>query len=75
MIRLLDRAQTFTMEALLVEQEVLSRQNEITAEKCHNFCSDRWIALQYLQYFLEACFLVPPIESLLVEEDVLSRHI
>jgi hypothetical protein len=58
------------MEALLLEEEVLWRQTGITAEKCHNFWSDRWIALHYLQYFLEARFLVPPTESLLVEEDV-----
>ena len=34
------------MEALLLEEEVLWRQTGITAEKCHNFLSDRWIALK-----------------------------
>jgi hypothetical protein len=33
------------METLLVEDEVLSRQTGITAEKGHKFLSDRWIAL------------------------------
>jgi hypothetical protein len=34
------------MESLLVEDEVLSRQAGITAEKGPNFWSDRWIALK-----------------------------
>jgi len=37
------------MESLLVEEEVLSRETGITAEKRHNFWSDRWIVLKYLQ--------------------------
>jgi hypothetical protein len=37
------------MECLLVEEEVLSPQIEITAEMGHNFWSDRWIALTVLQ--------------------------
>jgi hypothetical protein len=37
------------MESLLVEEEDLSRQIEITAEKGYNFWSDRGIALKYLQ--------------------------
>jgi len=35
------------VESLLLETEVLSRETEITAEKRHNFWSDRWIALKY----------------------------
>jgi len=62
------------MESLLVEEDVMSRQTEIKAEKGHNFSSDRWIALKVLQKFLEAVFLVVPMESLLVEEDVMSRQ-
>jgi hypothetical protein len=62
------------MESLLVEEEVLSRQTEMTAEKGCNFWSDRWIALKVLQYFPEPIFLEVPIESLLVEEEVLSLH-
>jgi hypothetical protein len=62
------------MESLLVEEEVLWRPTEITTEKRHNFLSDRWIALKYLQLFPEAHFLGLPVESLVVEEEVLSRQ-
>jgi hypothetical protein len=37
------------MESLLVEDEVLLRKTGRTAEKGHNFLSDRWIALNILQ--------------------------
>jgi len=37
------------MESLLVEEEVLSRQTGITAEKGYNFRPHRWIALKVLQ--------------------------
>jgi hypothetical protein len=37
------------MESLLIEEEVLSRETGITAEKRHNFWSDRWIAFKHLQ--------------------------
>jgi len=59
------------MKSLLVEEEVLWRETGITAEKRHNFWSDIWIALKYLQKFPEAHFLGLPMESLLVEEEVL----
>jgi len=59
------------MESLLVEEEVLSRQTGITTQKHHNFLSNRWIALNVLHEFQEAPFLVLPIESLLVKEEVL----
>jgi hypothetical protein len=59
------------MQSLLVEEEVLWRQAGITAEKGHNFWSDRWTDLKYLQLFPEAWFLLLPIESLVVEEEVL----
>ena len=62
------------MESLLVEEEVLSRQTGITAENCHIFGSDRWIALKVLQLFPEAVFLEGPLESLLIEKEVLSRQ-
>jgi hypothetical protein len=62
------------MESLLVEEEVLSRQTGITAENCHNFGSDRWIALKVLQLFPEPVFLEGPLESLLIENEVLSRQ-
>jgi hypothetical protein len=62
------------MESLLVEEEVLSRQTGITAEKGLNFWSDIWIALKYFLLFQEPAFLEVPMESLLVEELVLSRQ-
>jgi hypothetical protein len=62
------------MESLLSEEEVLSREIGITAEKGHNFWSDRWIALKYLQLFPKPVFLVLPMESLLGEEEVLLRQ-
>jgi len=43
-------------------------------EKGHKFSSDRWIALQVLQYFPEGVFLVVQMESLLVKVDVMSRQ-
>jgi hypothetical protein len=48
------------MESLLGEEEVLSRQTEITAEKGYNFWSDHWIALNVLHEFPEAVVVVVP---------------
>jgi hypothetical protein len=62
------------MESLLDEQEVLSRQTRITAEKGYNFSSDRWIALNVLHEFPEAVVVVVPTESLVVEECGLARQ-
>jgi len=62
------------MESLFDEEEVLSRQTEITAEKGYNFWSDRWIALNVLHEFPEALVVVVPTESLVVEEYGLSRQ-
>jgi hypothetical protein len=59
-------------ESLLVEEEVLSGKTGITAEKGHNFRTDRWIALKVLQQFPEVVFLEEPTKSLLVEEEILS---
>jgi hypothetical protein len=56
------------MESLLDEEEFLSRQTEITAEKGYNFWSDRWIALNVLHKFPESVVAVVPTESLVVEE-------
>jgi len=60
------------MESIFVEEEVLSRQTRIIAEKDHNFWFDRWITLKYLLKFQEPRSLVLPIESLLVELEVWS---
>ena len=62
------------MESLLFEEEVLSRQTEITAEKGLNFWSDSRIILKVLEKFPEPVFLEVPMESLLVEDEVLSRQ-
>jgi hypothetical protein len=62
------------MESLLVEDEVLSCQTGITAEKGLNFWSDRWIVLKVLEKLPEPVFLEVPMESLLVEDEVLSRQ-
>jgi hypothetical protein len=62
------------MESLLVEEEVLSCQTGIAAEKRHNFSSDCWIVLKVLKWFPELVFLDVPMESLLVEEEVFSRQ-
>ena len=61
------------MESLLVEEEVLSRQTEITTEMGHNFWSGRSIAFNVLHWFPKAVFLEVPMQSLLVEHGVLSR--
>jgi hypothetical protein len=53
--------------------EVFSRETGITAENGNNFWSYRWIALKVLQLFPEGVFLLVPLESLLVEEEVFSR--
>jgi hypothetical protein len=85
LIRRLDRAQSFTvvsgsvilvvpLESLLIEEDVLLRQNGITAERGYNFLSDSWIVLKILPEFQEAHFLVLPIESQLVDEVVLSSQ-
>jgi hypothetical protein len=60
-------------ESLVLEEYDLPRQTETTAKKGYNFLSDRWIELKLLQYFLDAVFFVVPMETLLNEEEVLSR--
>ena len=63
------------MESQFVEEEALWIQTGITGEKGDNIWSDHWIALQVLQLFPEAVFHVLPMESLLVEVNVISREI
>jgi hypothetical protein len=58
------------MESLIGEEEVWSRQVRVTTQKDHNFWSDRWIVLKYLQEFRESDFLEEAIESLISEEEV-----
>jgi hypothetical protein len=47
-------------------------QHWLSAQKGHNFLSDRWITRKFLQGFLEVVFLGVAIEWLLDDEDVLS---
>jgi hypothetical protein len=58
------------MEALFGEEQVLSCQTTVTAQKHLNFLFDCWITPEYLQEFLEAIFLVVAMESLLCEAKV-----
>jgi hypothetical protein len=37
-------------------EKIWSRQTKVTILKGHNFLSDRWIALKFLQFFPEAVF-------------------
>jgi hypothetical protein len=39
------------MESILVDGEFLSGQTKVTTIKNHNFLSDHWIALKFLQEF------------------------
>jgi TRAP-type mannitol/chloroaromatic compound transport system permease small subunit len=63
------------MESLLGEEQVLSSLTSVTAQKCLNFWSYRWITPEYLQEYLEAIFLVVAMESLLCEAKVRTRLI
>jgi len=60
------------VESLLDESEVSSLETRVPVGKGHNFLSDRWIALIFLQEFSEAVFLVEDVESLLGESEVSS---
>jgi len=59
------------MESQFVEEEALWIHTGIKGEKGHIFWSYRLIALQVLQWFPEAVFLVVPMESQFVEEKAL----
>jgi len=60
------------VEMLLGEAEVSSLETRVPVRKAHNFCSDCWIALKFLQEFPEAVFLGVDVESLLGEVQVSS---
>jgi len=62
------------MESLLDEEEVSLGKTSITAQKCLNFWSHRWITYKFLQEFLEDVFLVLAMESLLCEQKVRLRR-
>ena len=60
------------MESLLGESEVSSLETRVPVRKGHNFGSDRWIALKFLQEFAEVVFLGINVESLLGKSEVSS---
>ena len=59
------------IEMLLDDDEVWLGQTSETTLKGHNFCSDHWIELKFLQKFWEAIFLGVAMKSLLGEDEVL----
>jgi len=60
------------VESLLGESEVSSIETRVPVRKGHNFSSDHWIALKFLQEFPEAVFLVEDVEWLLGVSEVSS---
>jgi len=60
------------VESLIDESELSSLETRVPVRKGHNFSSDRWIALKYLQEFPEAVFLGVHVELLLGELEVSS---
>jgi hypothetical protein len=47
-------------------------RTRVSAEKGHNFWSDRWITLKFLQGFQEGVFVGVVVESLFSDKDVWS---
>jgi hypothetical protein len=60
------------VESLLGEAEVSSLGTRLPVRKGHNFRSDGWIALKFLQEFPDAVLLVVDVQSLLGEAEVSS---
>ena len=58
------------MESLIGEEEDSSCHTTVTTQRHLNVLSDRWIAPEFLQEFLEAIFLIETMESLLCEANV-----
>jgi len=58
------------VESLLDEVEVSALETNVPVRKGHNFGSDRWIALKFLQEFPDSVFLAVDAESLLGEAEV-----
>jgi hypothetical protein len=57
-------------ESLVGEAEVSSLETRVPVRKGHNFLSDRWIAIKFLQEFSNAVFLVVDVQWLLGERQV-----
>jgi hypothetical protein len=60
------------VESLLGDAEVSSLETRVTVRKGHNFGSDRWISIKFLQEFPDAVFLGVDVESLLGDAKVSS---
>jgi hypothetical protein len=60
------------VESLLGEVEVSSLQTRVRVLKGHNFRSDCWTSLKFLQKFPDDVFLRVDVESLIGEAKVLS---
>jgi len=58
------------VESVLDETEVSTVKTRVPVRKGHNFLSDCWIALKFLQEFPEAAFLRVHVESVLDETEV-----
>jgi hypothetical protein len=63
------------VESLLSETEVSAVETSVPVRKGHNFLSDRWIVLKFLQEFPMVVFLRVIMESLLGEAEVSSLEI
>jgi hypothetical protein len=60
------------VESLLDDAEVSSLETTVPVRKAHNFWSDRWISIKFLQEFADAVFQRVDVESLLGDAEVSS---
>jgi hypothetical protein len=60
------------VESLLGGAEVSSLHTRVPVRKCHNFRSNCWISLNFLQEFVDAVFLGVDVELLLGDMEVSS---
>jgi len=60
------------VESLLSDAEVSSLETRVPVRKGHNFLSDHWISIKFLQEFPDTVFLGVDVESLLDDAEVLS---
>jgi len=60
------------VESLLGDAEVSALQTRVPVRKGHNFGSDRWICLKFLQEFPDAVFLGVDVGSLPDDVEVSS---
>jgi len=60
------------VESLLGDAEVSSLETRVRVRKGHNFRSDRWISIKFLQEFPDAVFLEVDVESRLGDAEVSS---